>query len=90
MKVELTGRYLTGLKRLHDQDAMIGRDVVVAIRRFEKNHKDTRLRVHSLKRKLRGKHAFSVNDNIRIVFVYLGNNTVRFIAIGKHEEVYLD
>lgn len=55
---------------------------------FRKNPFDTRLRVHALRKKLQGKHAFSVTKDIRIVFEWLGKTTVRFLAIGGHKDVY--
>ena len=55
---------------------------------FRKNSDDTRLRSHALHKHLTGKCAFSITDNIRIVYECLGENTVRFLAIGTHKEVY--
>lgn len=57
-------------------------------RLFSKNPSDTRLKTHALKRHLRGKYAFSIDDDVRIIFEWLGKNTARFLAIGKHTEIY--
>lgn len=57
-------------------------------RLFEKNHTDTRLQNHPLHKRLEGKWAFSVNEDIRIVYEWIGKTTVRFLAIGRHETVY--
>jgi len=37
---------------------------------------------------MKGKWAFSVTDDIRIVYEWLGKTTVRFLAIGRHSKVY--
>jgi len=37
---------------------------------------------------MKGKFAFSITDDIRIVYEWLGKSTVRFLAIGEHEKVY--
>ena len=34
------------------------------------------------------KWAFSITDDIRIVYEWLNKNTVRFLAIGGHNRVY--
>ena len=60
----------------------------IQIKRFRRNPKDTRLKVHALKKRMRGKWAFSVTHDMRIVFEWLGKSTVRFLAIGKHGDVY--
>jgi mRNA-degrading endonuclease YafQ of YafQ-DinJ toxin-antitoxin module len=53
-----------------------------------RNPDDTRLDRHPLTKKMGGKWAFSITDDIRIVYEWLGKNTVRFLAIGKHRKVY--
>jgi mRNA-degrading endonuclease YafQ of YafQ-DinJ toxin-antitoxin module len=56
--------------------------------RFQKNPNDTRLDNHQLTKTLEGKWAFSITDDIRIVYEWIGKNTVRFLAIGGHPQVY--
>lgn len=58
------------------------------IRWFEKNPEDSRIRNHTLYKRMEGKWAFSITDDIRIVYEWLGTNTVRFLAIGTHPQVY--
>lgn len=55
---------------------------------FKKNSEDTRLDDHELTKKMKGKRAFSITGDIRIVYKRLGKNLVRFLAIGGHEVVY--
>lgn len=56
---------------------------------FKNNPEDTRLDNHILKGRMKGKFAFSVTGDIRIVYEWLGKNTVRFLAIGGHNRVYV-
>jgi len=56
---------------------------------FRKNPQDTRLKNHALRKRMRGKFAFWITSDIRIVYEWSGKNTVRFLAIGGHKEVYL-
>lgn len=88
MKVRLSGEYQSCYVRLTQRDGEMVSLVETAINRFRNNPKDTRLEVHALGKRMKGKHAFSVTDDVRIVFEYLGKKTVRFLAIGTHEEVY--
>ena len=58
------------------------------IKIFKRNPNDSRLDNHKLIKKMRGKNAFSITSDIRIVYEWLGKNTVRFLAIGTHNKVY--
>ncbi len=37
---------------------------------------------------MKGKFAFSITGDMRIIYEWLGKNTVRFLAIGGHKKVY--
>jgi mRNA-degrading endonuclease YafQ of YafQ-DinJ toxin-antitoxin module len=37
---------------------------------------------------MKGKWAFSITDDIRIIYEWKDKNVVRFLAIGTHPEVY--
>lgn len=63
-------------------------DVDRAVHRFCRNPKDTRLHTHALKKRMRGKWAFSVTDDVRIIFVWTEKSAARFLAIGSHTDVY--
>lgn len=55
---------------------------------FRKNPEDTRLDNHALTKPMEGKWAFSITDDIRIVYECLSKTTVRFLAIGGHKRAY--
>ena len=55
---------------------------------FKKNTEDTRLGSHELHRGMKGKCAFEITGDIRIVYKWVGRNAVTFLDIGGHEEVY--
>jgi proteic killer suppression protein len=46
------------------------------------------LRTHKLSGKLEGRWAFSVDDDCRVVFEFIGEDKVLLIDIGSHDEVY--
>ncbi|MEK9143395.1 MAG: hypothetical protein AAB481_02090 [Patescibacteria group bacterium] len=88
LKIERTGLF----DRTLDELAMRyeGIDVFVEQRIvfFSKNPNDSRLDNHPLRKSMEGRWAFSVNDDIRIVYRWLGKMTVRLLVIGTHEAVY--
>lgn len=55
---------------------------------FQRNPTDTRLDNHALTKKMEGQWAFSITDDIRIVYEWTNKTTARFLAIGPHKKVY--
>ena len=88
LKIERTGafeRTLDELAILHEGiDILVEQRIVL----FRNNPNDTRLDNHPLRKRMEGRWAFSVSDDIRIVYRWIGKTTVRFLAIGPHETVY--
>lgn len=76
------------LNELTSQDESLEQVIGERIKWFQGNPQDTRLDNHPLIKKMAGKWAFSITDDIRIVYEWLGKTTVRFLAIGGHKRVY--
>ena len=61
----------------------------LSINKFRKNSFDKTLKNHALKGKLKGKRAFSVTGDIRIIFEEYDNYVlVIMLDIGKHSNIY--
>lgn len=88
MKIELSGQYNRMYRDFCAKNPDIIETIIKRVLLFRKNPKDTRLHTHALRKRMRGKYAFSVTDDVRIIFVRTGKSTVRFLAIGKHTDVY--
>ena len=88
MNIELTGDYDKMYRELALEKNPLKTRVVTCIRLFKENPNDTRLDNHPLKKSMNGRWAFSVTDDIRIVYKWMGKTTVRFLAIGHHGQVY--
>jgi mRNA interferase YafQ len=58
-----------------------------ALRRFESDPQDPLLRTHKLKGELADYWAFSVDDNLRVLFRWDGDACF-LVSIGTHDEVY--
>ena len=88
VKMRVHGEYQRSYTKLLQDEPGIESLVDAAVSYFRKNPSDTRIENHELHGRLRGKWAFSVTDDIRIVYEWLGKMTVRYLAIGKHPTVY--
>ena len=88
IKLKFSEKYKKMLRILCANNEELIEVIEMRIFLFSKNPNDTRLRNHPLIKRLKGKWSFSVTPDIRIVYEWKGANTVRFLAIGHHEEVY--
>ena len=84
MRVTASSRFLRRAKKLRDPQASMLR---AALRRFAADPSDPLLRIHKLKGDLRDYWAFSVDDDLRVLFRWEGE--VAFLVhLGSHDEVY--
>lgn len=88
VKISSGDRYSTMLREIIHKQPDLKTIIDISVNHFKKNPDDTRLKNHKLKKRLAGKNAFSVTDDIRIVYEWIGKNTARFLAIGDHAKVY--
>ncbi|MBI3559225.1 type II toxin-antitoxin system mRNA interferase toxin, RelE/StbE family [Candidatus Gottesmanbacteria bacterium] len=88
IRVQYSQDYLSGLKELISQNPDISEEINKRIRWFVKKPSDERLKNHALTGKMFGICAFSLDNDLRIIYIWLDNDRVRFIAVGNHEKVY--
>lgn len=55
---------------------------------FLKDQRLPFLRDHELKRNLKGKRAFSVTGNVRVIYKYVEEETILLLRVGTHNQVY--
>jgi mRNA-degrading endonuclease YafQ of YafQ-DinJ toxin-antitoxin module len=58
-----------------------------ALRRFSADPRDALLRTHKLKGELAGYWAFSVDDDLRVLFRW-GGDVCFLVGLGTHDEIY--
>ena len=67
-------------------------EVKERIEQFRDPANHEKLKVHKLSGRLKGRHSFSVNYKIRIVFIFgkspQSKNVAYLLYIGGHDEVY--
>lgn len=88
VKVRRTGEFSQELQSLSVGNLEFNELVEKKILLFRKNPEDTRLNNHRLTRRMKGKWAFSIDDDIRIVYKWIGKTTARFLAIGGHPQIH--
>jgi len=88
LKIRLGKSFNFQYQALIKNNKKIKEIVITKINQFRNNPHDTRLRNHALTKRLNGKWAFSITSDIRIIYEWVGENTIRFLAIGTHMEVY--
>jgi len=88
IRIRFSGKFDQMYKEIVREDREMRDFTNEAVGLFEKNPDDTRLDNHRLKRYMKGKWSFGVTDDVRIVYIWQSKNVVRFLAIGKHPQVY--
>ena len=84
MRITASSRFLRRAKKLREPQASMLR---ASLRRFAAEPTDPLLRIHKLKGDLRDYWAFSVDDDLRVLFRW--NGDVAFLVnLGSHDEVY--
>ena len=83
MRVTASSRFLRRAKKLREPQATMLRGV---LRRFAADPRDPLLRTHTLKGELVDYWAFSVDDDLRVVFRWLGDEAF-LVTLGSHDDV---
>jgi mRNA interferase YafQ len=84
MRVIASKAFLRRARKLRSpRDALLR----AALRRFAADPRDPLLRTHKLKGDLGAYWAFSVDDDLRVLFRWDGE-TCFLVAVGTHDEVY--
>ena len=84
MRVRASSRFLRRSKKIREPQASMLR---AALRRVAADPRDPLLRTHKLKGELDGYWAFSVDDDLRVLFRW-DADVVLLVSIGTHDEVH--
>lgn len=87
-KISITGKFDNSLEDLLNSEPELENTIKQRIKLFRTNPQDTRLENHPLTGRLKNKWAFSITEDIRIVYEWSGKTNARFLAIGHHIKVY--
>lgn len=84
MRLTASSRFMRRAGKLREPQSTMLR---AALRRFAADPQDALLRTHKLKGELDGYWAFSVDDNLRVLFRWAGDEAF-LVHLGTHDEVY--
>jgi len=84
VRFSASSRFLRKAKKLKEPQASMLR---AALRRFATDPQDALLHTHKLKGELEPYWAFSVDDDLRVVFRWEGGEAF-LVTLGSHDEVY--
>lgn len=85
MKIEYTKVFFKQLKKLRSSE----RDQFIArLELWQRDPRAKELHTHALTGKYRGAQSINVTGDIRAVFIYLDDETVKFVLIGSHSQLY--
>lgn len=76
------------LQKIQQKDRKLLNRIEKQIALFEENPKHPSLRTHKLSGTMDNMWSISITMNIRMAYVLLGKNSVVFVKIGTHDEVY--
>ena len=88
IKIRTSGDFDKDYRELIKENPDIKAETARRIILFSENPLDTRLKNHRLTKRLRNKWAFSIPDDIRIIYEWKGKTTARFLAIGRQDKIY--
>lgn len=84
LRLTASRRFLRKAKKLHEPQASMLR---AALRRFAADPQDPLLRTHKLKGDLDAYWAFSVDDDLRVLFRWESDEAF-LVNLGSHDQVY--
>jgi mRNA-degrading endonuclease YafQ of YafQ-DinJ toxin-antitoxin module len=84
LRLSASSRFLRRAKKLKEPQASMLR---AALRRFATDPQDPLLRTHKLNGELDAYWAFSVDDDLRVLFRWEGDEAF-LVLLGSHDEVY--
>jgi mRNA-degrading endonuclease YafQ of YafQ-DinJ toxin-antitoxin module len=84
VRLSASSRFLRKAKKLKEPQAFMLR---AALRRFAADPQDPLLHTHKLKGELEAYWAFSVDDDLRVLFRWEGEEAF-LVTLGSHDEVY--
>ena len=84
MRLATSSRFIRRAKKLKEPQASLLR---ATLRRFAIDPQDPLLRTHKLKGELADYWAFSVDDDLRVLFRWNGDEAF-LVNLGSHDEVY--
>lgn len=88
IRLEFSSSFKKGLKRLKRKDPILVKRLYRSLETFQKQPSHPSLKTHKLKGELQDRYAFSVHQNLRVIFRWVTDSHVLLITFGTHDQVY--
>ncbi len=88
MRIRPTAAFKRAYKKKVRTRPQVSSELETALTLFRDNPFDLRLETHKLHGRLQGFWSFSVAKDLRVVFLFEGDDSVAFLDFGTHDEVY--
>ena len=87
MKIKISRQFQKSFGKLTKKNSLLSEKIKTKVTLFRNDINHPSLKVHKLTGKLNNAWSFSVNEDIKILFIY-NNDHVLFVEIGGHDKVY--
>lgn len=88
MRVEFSPDVLKFFKRTKIKNKGLASKIEEKLAIFVQNQNHPSLRLHKLSGSYNDRWSISITDSVRMVFLRRLDNTIYFVAIGTHDQVY--
>lgn len=88
IKIQYSKRFLKHYRSRIAKNSKLDKRFKSRLQVFLKNPKESILRTHQLVGSKQGLYSFSITGDIRVIYRYIFPNTVEFLDIGTHNQVY--
>ncbi|MHB8362114.1 MAG: type II toxin-antitoxin system RelE/ParE family toxin [Patescibacteria group bacterium] len=86
MQIKIQKSFLRKLNKYKKKDINRYKRILLKIELFKTNINNSSLKVHKLKGKYGSYWSFSVEEDLRIIYIY--KDRITLVDIGTHDEVY--
>lgn len=88
VRLEFSSNFKKGLKKLKRKDPALVKHLYSSLEIFQEQPSHPSLKTHKLKGELQDRYAFSVHQNLRVIFRWATDTHVLLISFVAHDQVY--
>lgn len=89
MKIYFSKKFISQYQLLAMGNAKLAKKIKSRVKIFTQNPHHPLLKTHRLSGKLKDYWAFWISWDLRIVFQIIDRDKIRFLTIGRHDQVYI-
>ena len=86
--LEFSSSFKRGFKKLKRKDQAMAKRLYRCLETFQVHPFHQSLKTHKLKGDLQDRYAFSVHQNLRVIFRWVTDTHILLVAFGTHDQMY--